>query len=83
LLQEAVERGATLIETSGVAAVASSSGRRWCVRLDARGRSPDVIAAAVIVATGRAVATPLRFGAELRRVDRLIALTALSSAAHW
>jgi flavin-dependent dehydrogenase len=83
LLRTAVERGATLTETSGAVAAAPSGESGWCVRFDARGRATHITAAIVIVATGRAVPRRLRFAANLHRVDDLIALTVTSSGAHW
>lgn len=78
LLRAAVQRGATVINARRLEVVSRDVDRGWAVTLCRDGGPLQLSAAVIVVATGRAAASALRFQARTHRVDQLVALAAVS-----
>jgi flavin-dependent dehydrogenase len=77
LLDMAVQRGATLINSKRIDAPRRDGDLRWKVALSSGGRSLELSAAVLVIATGRAAASALRLQARIHRLDHLIAVAAV------
>jgi flavin-dependent dehydrogenase len=73
LLKTAAHRGALVLDDAVVSSLSRSTGGRWIARVESKDEALRVDAAAVVLASGRAVRGALRLEA-LHRVDRLVAL---------
>jgi flavin-dependent dehydrogenase len=77
LLNAAVRRGATLINSKRVDEPKRYGDFGWKVALSSGGRPLELSAAVLVVATGRAAASALRLQARVHHIDDLVAVAAL------